>query len=125
VNACACLHLETTTAARVSVSHESDQKIPLTRRFFTLFTIQRLAQMLPAAIFSEHPWTIAHRRLVADMLSMTAGQIGHPIALFVLVVSNDRLLHGDKGSCSERRKWPLRTHLGREECPVTRYISIE
>ncbi len=27
------------------------------------------------------------------VLPMTTGQIGHPIAVFVLVISNDRLLH--------------------------------
>jgi hypothetical protein len=30
---------------------------------------------------------------MAHMLSMTAGQIGNPIAIVVLVIPDDRLLH--------------------------------
>jgi hypothetical protein len=31
--------------------------------------------------------------LVTHVLPVAAGQIGHPIAMFVLVIGNDRLLH--------------------------------
>jgi len=41
----------------------------------------------------ENPWAVEKRRVMSNMLSMTTGQIGNPVAVLVLVVTNDRLLH--------------------------------
>lgn len=30
---------------------------------------------------------------MSDVLPMATGQIGHPVTLFILVISDDRLLH--------------------------------
>ena len=42
--------------------------------------------MLSAARFGQHPRPVGHRRLVTHVLPVAAGQIRHPIAMFVLVV---------------------------------------
>ena len=49
--------------------------------------------MLLATHFGQHPGPAGHRRLVTHMLSVATGQIGHPMTLLVLVISNDRLVH--------------------------------
>lgn len=42
----------------------------------------------------EHPWAIDEGGLMAYVLSMSTSQVGYPVALFILVISDDRLLHG-------------------------------
>jgi hypothetical protein len=49
--------------------------------------------MLLTSSQGEHPRAIDEGGLMPYVLPMTTGQIGHPIALFVLMISNDRLLH--------------------------------
>jgi hypothetical protein len=63
------------------------------RRLFTLLAIEDAAKMLLAAFRSYHPWSAKERRLVPDMLPMAAGQIGHPVAKFILMIRDDRLVH--------------------------------
>jgi hypothetical protein len=41
----------------------------------------------------ENPWAIREWRLMPYMLSMTTRQLGNPIAIVVLVISDDGLLH--------------------------------
>ena len=41
----------------------------------------------------EHPRAIREWRLMPYVLSMTTGQVGNPIAIVILVISNDGLLH--------------------------------
>jgi hypothetical protein len=41
----------------------------------------------------EYPRAIDEGGLMPYVLPMTTGQIGHPIAVFVLVIPNDRLSH--------------------------------
>jgi hypothetical protein len=86
---------------RLPVEGVTGQKFHQILRFFlTLFTIQHLSKMLVASGFGQHPWPVRHRRLVTHVLSMAAGQVGHPIAMLVLVIGNDRLVHdacGDDG----------------------------
>ena len=49
--------------------------------------------MLASAFFCQDPGPIRHRRLMAHVLTVTAVQIGHPIAKFIHVISNNGLLH--------------------------------
>ena len=60
---------------------------------FTLLTIQRLSYMLLPTGFGEDPGSDRHRRTVSHMLPMPARQIRNPIAILILMVSNNRLLH--------------------------------
>lgn len=46
-----------------------------------------------APLFRQHPGANRHRRFVSDMLPMPTGQIGHPIAILVLMELHDRLFH--------------------------------
>jgi hypothetical protein len=64
------------------------------RRLLAFLAVQMGAQMLLASSHGEHPRAIDEWGLMPYVLPMTTGQIGHPIALFVLVISNDRLSHG-------------------------------
>lgn len=47
----------------------------------------------------KYPWPVRHGWMMAHMLAMTARQIGDPISLFVLMISDNRLLHR---SCESR-----------------------
>lgn len=49
--------------------------------------------MLFPPFFCQNPGPIRHWWLVAHMLTMSALEIGHPIAKFVQVISNNGLLH--------------------------------
>jgi hypothetical protein len=49
--------------------------------------------MLLAPCDGEYPRAIDEGGLMPYVLPMATGQIGHPIAVFVLVIPNDRLLH--------------------------------
>jgi hypothetical protein len=69
------------------------------------------AQMLLTPCDGEYPRAIDEGGLMPYVLPMTTGQIGHPIAVFVLVISNDRLLHGTtmlvlqmEGGCRSERQ---------------------
>lgn len=54
--------------------------------------------MLCATFRRKDPWSKSHRRLMADMLPMTACQICDPIAMLVLMVAHNRLFHLDEGT---------------------------
>ncbi len=45
------------------------------------------------AFLCQDPWPIRHRRLVTHMLTMAALEIGHPIALFGLVKTDNGPMH--------------------------------
>jgi hypothetical protein len=62
-------------------------------RFFALLAIQTGTQILFTAGDSEYPRAIREWRLMPHVLSMTTGQIGNPIAIVILVISDDGLLH--------------------------------
>ena len=49
--------------------------------------------MLVTALGGDGPRAIHERRLMADMLPMTAGQIGHPITLFIEMIPDNGLIH--------------------------------
>jgi len=49
--------------------------------------------MLFPTFFFQNPGPIRHRRLMTHMLTMTTLEIGHPIAKFIQVISNNRLMH--------------------------------
>jgi hypothetical protein len=59
------------------------------------------------------------------MLSMTTSQVGHPIALFVLMKPDHRLIHVQTISSLRRWKRPFRPHIGRIEIPNTGEIGIK
>ena len=62
-------------------------------RLLALFTVQIGAQMPLTSSDGEYPRAIDEGRLMSDVLPMATGQIGDPVALFILVISDDRLLH--------------------------------
>jgi hypothetical protein len=72
----------------------SSSRKRFSRRFLALLAVQMGAQMLLTSSNGEYPRAIDEGGLMPYVLPMTTGQIGHPIAVFVLVISNDRLLHG-------------------------------
>jgi hypothetical protein len=49
--------------------------------------------MLAPAFLCQNPGTICHRWLVPHMLTMAALKIGHPVAIFVQMIADNRLLH--------------------------------
>ena len=49
--------------------------------------------MLVTALGGDGPRAIHERRLMPHMLPMTAGQIGYPVPLFVLMIPDDGLIH--------------------------------
>ena len=62
-------------------------------RFFALLAIQMGTQVLFTSSDSEHPRAIREWRLVPYVLPMPTGQIGNPVTIVILVISDDRLLH--------------------------------
>lgn len=75
------------------------QNLPGSRRrrisswFLALLAGQIGAQMLLSPRDSEYPRAIDERGLMPYVLSMTTGQVGNPVALLILVIADDRLLH--------------------------------
>ena len=63
------------------------------RLLVALLTVQHIAKMLIAAGFGQHPRSIAHGRLMPHVLPMAAREIGHPIAVLILMIGDDRLVH--------------------------------
>ena len=65
------------------------------RRFFlfTFFTIERLSEMPSLAFCGKDPWPAHERRLMAHMLPVPTRQISHPIAVFILMKTDDGLMH--------------------------------
>jgi len=61
---------------------------------FTLQAIEQLAKVFPPTIFGQDPPTTDERRLMAHVLSMTAGQVGHPITSLILMKPDNCLVHG-------------------------------
>lgn len=53
----------------------------------TTATVQFKTQLIPAPGLGYHPGTIEERRLVTDMLTMTAIQVSDPVAEFILMVT--------------------------------------
>jgi hypothetical protein len=49
--------------------------------------------MLLTSVIGKSPWAVEERRVMSNMLPMTTGQIGNPVAMLILVIPNDRLLH--------------------------------
>ncbi len=66
--------------------------------FFTSFAPEGLSEMRGATVRREDPGSIGHRRLMANMLPVAASQICDPIAMFILMVAHDRLLHIEEGT---------------------------
>jgi hypothetical protein len=49
--------------------------------------------MLAAALAGDDPRPIHKRWLMPHMLSMTAGQISHPVSMFIEMISDNGLVH--------------------------------
>ncbi|MDF0675614.1 MAG: hypothetical protein P0120_14925 [Nitrospira sp.] len=65
----------------------------ISSRFLALLAIQKGTQILIPSVGGEHPRAIREWGLVPDVLSMTTGQIRHPISVLILMIPDDRLLH--------------------------------
>ncbi len=60
---------------------------------FAFLAIQRRAKSLPPSLLREDPWSRCHRRLMAHMLPMATLEIGHPMVLFILMISYNSTDH--------------------------------
>ena len=49
--------------------------------------------MLSPTFLFQNPGPIRHRRLVTHMLTMATLKIGHPITIFIQMISNNGLMH--------------------------------
>jgi hypothetical protein len=49
--------------------------------------------MIVAALGGDNPRAIHKRGLMPHMLAMAAGQVGHPIAMFITMIPDNRLVH--------------------------------
>ena len=72
----------------------------------------------------QNPRPVGQRRLMPDMLSMAAGQVGHPIPILIDVKAYDRLLHRQTVPL-QRLKGPFRPLLRRGKCPTARVLAIK
>ena len=61
--------------------------------FLACLAIQVSTEELLTPTGREHPRALCEGRLVPYMLPMTTGQFGNPVAIFILVVSDNGLLH--------------------------------
>jgi hypothetical protein len=59
--------------------------------------------MLVSTGLSQHPRPVCHRWLMTHVLSVAAGEVCNPIADFILVVSDDLLVHHDLGGTVHRQ----------------------
>lgn len=87
------------------VRNLSRRRKRLGRRFVAFLAIQIGTHILIASGDGEHPRTIRERRLMPDVLSMTTGQIGDPVTILILVISDDRLLHIAMTFLRLERRW--------------------
>jgi hypothetical protein len=62
-------------------------------RFLALLAVQIGAKMFLTSSDGEYPRAIDEGGLMPYVLSMATGQIGNPVIIFILVISDDRLLH--------------------------------
>lgn len=63
------------------------------RRLVALFAVQDHAKVSRAAFGGRHPGAAEKGRMVSHMLPVAAGQIGDPMAFFVLMIADDGLVH--------------------------------
>jgi hypothetical protein len=66
---------------------------PTACRRIALAAVEHLANPALAPFGRRHPGSIDPRRMVPDVLAMSAGEIGHPISLFVLVQGDNGAIH--------------------------------
>ena len=60
--------------------------------------LQLRAEMRRAALGRRDPHSNLPRRIVSDMLRVSALELGHPVAFLVLMVTNDRTTQFSLGS---------------------------
>jgi hypothetical protein len=58
--------------------------------------------MLISTGLSQHPRPVGHRWLMTHVLSVSAGEVRNPIPDFILVVSDDLLVHHALGDTVHR-----------------------
>jgi hypothetical protein len=76
-----------------TVQNLSGSRRRISSWFLALLTVQIGAEMLLTSSDGKHPRSIDERWLMPYVLSMTTDQIGNPVTIFILVISDDRLLH--------------------------------
>lgn len=84
--------------------------------FLALLAIQMSTQILIASGDGDYPRAIREGGLMPNMLSVPTGQIGDPIALVILVIADDRLLH--IVMTPARQKW-------RSNCSTTDQVTAD
>ena len=62
-------------------------------RLVAFLTVQERTEMLLTSMSGKDPWAVEERWVMTNMLSVTTGQISDPVAILILVIINDRLLH--------------------------------
>lgn len=67
---------------------------------------------------SENPWSVEERWVVSNMLAVTTGQISNPVAMLVLVVTNDGLLHTVRSLSVRWLLWSDGRHATFKRTPV-------
>ena len=55
--------------------------------------LERRSELLSPAFRLQDPGPQIEGRLMTHVLLVSAGELGYPVAVFVLVVADDRLLH--------------------------------
>ena len=68
-----------------------------------LLTVERFPQCVCAAVGGHDPWTVRPRRIVSNMLVVSALQLGDPVLLLVLVKSDDAPVHSASVAVRESR----------------------
>jgi hypothetical protein len=69
------------------------------RRLLAFLAVQDGAKILIPSGLRQHPGPAEKRRLMPHMLSMATGQICHPIALFILMITDNGLVHEGTTIC--------------------------
>lgn len=62
-------------------------------RLLALLAVQERAKMLLTSSSGQDPWTIEKWGVMSNMLPVATREIGNPVAVLILMIPNDRLLH--------------------------------
>jgi hypothetical protein len=55
--------------------------------------VEQSAEVVPPALTCGNPRPVRPGRLMADVLMVSALELGHPMLLFILVITDDAFLH--------------------------------
>jgi hypothetical protein len=80
------------------VKRQQARSVRLRRPFLVaFFAVKDRAQTAPAPLARNHPLPVHPRRIVPHVLAVPAVQVGNPMALLVLMETDDLALHGGTG----------------------------